>query len=182
MKNRITNILFISLILFACDTENKNNKERHEAGFANSVYYFTSNFDSTNCKVYSACDCCSENVVFLNESEFVTISYCQGNEGYFKGKYVILDSTLQLNFNSSYVLNEYNWEYELDTTGTVKNQYTIKKMKSNERPKRLNIFYCKKQVCLKGSVEGEGYFGVLDTLQVIDIVARMKKDGIWQNL
>lgn len=156
--------------------------ERGKINLANSVYYFTSNFDSTNCKVYSACDCCSENVVFLNERKFITISYCQGNEGYYKGKYVILDSTLQLNYESSYVLNEYNWDYELDTTGTVKNQYNIKKLKCNEHPKRLDIFYCKENVCLKGGLEDQEFYGVIDTLQVEDLIDRMKKDGIWQNL
>lgn len=182
MNNHVPIILITSLILFSCKTENKKNMERGEIDFANTVYYFTSNFDSTNCKVFSACDCCSENIVFLNESEFITISYCLGNEGYFKGNYVILDSTLQLNFNKFYVLNEYNWEYELDTTGTIKNQYNIKKLKCDERPKRLDIFFCKKEVCLKGRHENQEYYGVIDTLQVEDIIGRMKKGGIWQNL
>ena len=156
--------------------------EREDIDFANSVYYFTSDFDSTNCKVYSACDCCSENVLFLNEHEFITISYCQGNESYFKGKYVILDNTLQLNYDSSYVLNEYNWDHEFDTTRTIKNEFNIKKLKCKERPKRLDIFYCREKVCLQGGLDHQEFYGVIDTLQVEDFVTKMKKEGIWQNL
>ena len=186
MKNKLPNWLFLTLLVIvisAClGVKEEDTLHIKMHNFTNTVYFFTTNFDSTNCAVYSACDCCSDHLVFLDSNEFILINYCLSDQEYFPGKYVVLDGTMQLNFDSTYVSKEYNWDYELDTTGTVKNEYYIKKLTHKPQPARFDIFYCKDRPCFKVESTDEEYFGVLDTLQVQEMIAGMKKDNIWQKL
>ena len=180
MKKHLGIVIIVSLLLGSC--ANETNSENSALNLANTVYYFTLNFDSTNCTVYSACDCCSDHLVFLNEKEFVFINYCLADKVYYKGKYVILDSTLQLNFNSTHVSQNYNSESELDATSTMENEYTITKTMWDPQPRNIAIFHCKDKTCLNASSESVTSYGVRDTLRVNQMIDRMKKDGVWGEL
>jgi len=176
MKKNIQRILIVSLLLYSCKSEHSSEKDT--ISFVNTVYYFTLNFDSTDCTVHSACDCCSDHLVFLNDKEFVFINYCLADKTYFKGKYKILDSTLQLNFNSTHVSQNYNSE----ATSTIENEYTITKTTWDPQPRNIAIFHCKDKTCLNASSESVTSYGVRDSLQVNQMIDRMKKDGIWEKL
>lgn len=146
------------------------------------VYLFSIEFDTTNCKVIGGCDCCASHVVFLDDKEFVTVTYCTGDERYTKGSYTINDTSLVLSYGNQCVLNEYNWEKEIDTTGTIKNEYNVKVEKRKPLSVIIDQFYCKNELCFKVGDEQEMNYGVQDTISASVFVEQMKQDGIWDKL
>lgn len=167
----------------SCTNQNSTALEVDEAtSIKGDVYFYTLKFDSTNCSVYSACDCCSSRMLFLPNYEFIAINYCTGDESYHKGKYALTEDSLFLDYYPQYVLNEYNWEIEFDTTGAVTNEYNIKIEEGKGNSISLNSFYCSDNLCFSIIDENGSYYGVKDTIPAAQLIQNMKTDGIWDKL
>lgn len=64
-----------------------------------TVYLMGRKTDNSLCQPDTSCECCLERLIFVNDSEFVSIGYCQKNESYVRGKYRYFGSRIILNFN-----------------------------------------------------------------------------------
>lgn len=90
------------------------------------------------CLPDSSCECCLERLIFVNDSEFVSIAYCQKNESYVRGRYHYLGSRIVLNFGG--------FRKEKLHLGTVENKNRESEVKSERQVEtnhwELNYFEC----------------------------------------
>lgn len=187
----LRNITLLTLLvgLFACNTKTNNNKAEDSStstttikSLSGQVYFFAPELDTTTCEATGACDCCSSNILFLDNTNFITICYCEADEQIFRGTYQIDKDKVLLQYDTLEVDKEYNWEMETDTTGTVKTEYFIKIQKTEANKTILTTLTCKGQVCFKTG-DKEISFGSLDKKTSIDEhIQRLKDQGIWDKL
>lgn len=184
------NITFFALTvgLFSCNSTTDNqtttteNKTNTLTSLAGQVYFYAPELDTTTCKATGACDCCSGNILFLTDSIFLGIDICEANTNYSKGHYHFDNDFLVLTTDSLQVDEEYNWEKETDTTGTVTQEYFIKQSKTPTFTQKLSRFDCKNNI---GFIMGdkEKYFVTPDNdAKITNIIGQLKKDSIWDKL
>ena len=185
------NIILLTLLigLFACNTKTNSNRTEDNSALtttirslAGQVYFFAPELDSASCEAIDACDCCASNVLFLDDTNFVTISYCESDEQIFRGTYKIDNYEVYLQYDSIEVDKEYNWEIQTDTTGTVKTEYFIKRQKIEANKITLTASSCKEQFFFKTG-DKEISYGSLDKKVNLDkLIQRLKDQGTWDRL
>lgn len=190
--NRLkTNFLFffLPIALFSCHDRTNDESSQTTTGtepsklnVAGQVYFYAPEFDKNACQAFGECDCCSGNILFLDESHFLAIDVCESDNSYYKGKYKIADSNVLLSYDGLMVEKNYNWEKETDTTGTVTKEYFIKTSKTNPRKLALTRIECEKNICFKMD-DTPTLFVTPDKKQKIaDLIRQIKEDGIWEKL
>lgn len=100
-------LLLFTVFLNACRNSATTNSKKDSAGIdrgrhllTGKLYFFAPEFDSTHLMATGSCDCCSANVVFLDDSVFLSIDYCEDGCSYVKGKYQVDDQGLAMNYDS----------------------------------------------------------------------------------
>ncbi|MDI9858065.1 hypothetical protein [Flectobacillus roseus] len=185
LRNLLLSIFFIGLI--ACNTKTSNLKTEVKKvtlikNLAGKVYFFAPDLDTTTCEAFGACDCCTSNILFLNNKDFVTISYCVTDQQIAKGTYHIDNDKVYLQYDSLKVDIEYNMETETDTTGKVEPEYFIRTQKREANKVVLTALTCKGQVNFKAG-DKEISYGSLDKKTPIeDHIQQLKSLGIWYKL
>lgn len=155
------------------------NKQANRQSLAGKIFLFAPELDSKTCTVTGACDCCSSNILFLSDSSFLMIDYCEANYSYSKGIYYMDNSSLRLRLDKLSVNKDYNWEKETDTTGSVTAEYFYKV----ENLKPTSIIY-QRQDC-NGSIifKNKSEFGAIDKERTFNFELKAIKDeGIWTKI
>lgn len=75
-----------------------------------------------SCTFYFECDCCSGDLIFNGDSTFYYKDYCVADIAVTKGKYLIADNILSLEYSGRYVSRIYNWDYDTDSSSA---EYSI---------------------------------------------------------
>lgn len=182
MKGLNTFFLILLIGLFGCSHSDATTKANHDHALSGTVYLCSIEFDSTNCSVSGPCDCCAAHLIFLDNQEFISVSYCTGDESYNKGAYTLNDSSLILSYGDQCVRNEYNWDKELDTTGSITNDYNTKIQSRKPLSIHADLFFCEDELCLKFGEEFVTRFGAKDTLSVSTFIHQLKEKDIWNLL
>ena len=107
------------------DKDSSKNDQIKET-LVGKIYFFAPELDSTNYTATGACDCCSSNVLFLTDSSFVMIDYCEADSSFYKGQYRLDKNKLELNFDLLAINKNYNWAKETDTTGKLESAYSYR--------------------------------------------------------
>jgi len=156
------------------DSLARNNNQ----SLAGQLYLFAPEYDSTNFVATGACDCCSANTVFLDDSIFLYISYCDDGCSYVRGIYHVRDSTLSMNFDSLIV--EKSYPYQVDDSG----KYVSTDVKfSTMMNKSASLNY--KKLDYKGRIvfRGENEYGAIDTGGTVgEMMKSIRFEGIWDRL
>ncbi len=93
---RIALFAIFCILLSACSNTKDNRKAKvlfKQLSLTNKVLSYGPMFDSISFKVDGGCDCCYSDYLFLNDSLFLGIDYCIGNNGYYLGHYKRLPKT-----------------------------------------------------------------------------------------
>ena len=142
-----------------------------------SVYLFGPKMDSLNCKLSDdSCTCCRERLVFTNDSEFVSISYCEENESFCKGKYMFYGPQLILNFSNKRI----DYILQKDHLYKSADKRTISERTTQMAPWILVNYNCPVKNGLKN--ETESLFGFADTVSTEFIINEMKSTGVFEKL
>jgi len=189
MVIKVAMFAFVFITFFSCNTREKKvnlvinpKKEVVINNLAGKVYFFAPKLDTLQCKSYGECDCCASTILFLDNTNFLTIYHCESDEEIVKGTYQIKSDKVYLEYDTLKVVKEYNWEKEADTTGTVKEEYFIKTLNSESSKSILKYLMCKEQVCLQTEDE-EKLYGTLNTETTLQEELQKLKDlGIWDKL
>jgi hypothetical protein len=143
----------------------------------NSVFLFGPKFDSLNCKLFDdSCTCCRERLVFTNDSEFISISYCEKNESFCKGKYIFYGPQVILNFGNKRI----DYILQKDHLYKAADKFTIAERNNQIAPWILVNFNCSDKIGLKN--ETESLFGFADTVSTDFMLTQMKNKGILDKL
>ena len=146
-------------------------------------YFFAPQFDAEKCEGIAECDCCSWNVLFINDKNFITICPCESDESVFTGTYKILKDKVILDYDLREVDRNYNWEAETDTTGTVKPEYDIVVTSRQATTEVLNAKYCGGKLYFTTSVGNEVSYGVTDNRYSLQQhIQILREEGIWNKL
>ncbi len=187
-KNAKYNIvLILTLGLFSCKS-NTADKTLMTAGdsltkinLAGQLYVTAPDFDTVLCRATGECDCCSGNVLFLNDSEFVAVNYCVGNDTYYKGTYRQKNNTVLLLCNSLRVDKATNWAAETDTINKNLPAFIVKTREDNAVTLKWTKFSCKEKVCFKTDIK-EIPYSAPNTELKNDFINELKQDSIWTKL
>jgi hypothetical protein len=183
-----TSCLLASLLL-SCNNEDKraelSYKPEAPIQVANKlsghVYCFAPTIDSTKCTVIPECDCCSDDFLFLNEKDFIRISYCMAEQTVIKGIYAFEKNNLILKYDSLVYYTENDQSNEIRTIGKGKKEYLIKKEIGKPSIDTLTQFSCKEKVVYKNPKEET--FGTISEKDSIQIyIDELKKVGFWNKL
>jgi hypothetical protein len=168
---------------------NNNKYEDAKTGskvFSDKVYFLGPELDSSKCQIEAACDCCSDDLVFLDDSLFLVASYCESNTSYSKGKYTIKRNTLVLKYDSIQVSEDYNdYNLKIDTLkGGIKNDtavYTITKGRASVVEVAISVF--KSRTVLKVGDKKTGIFYAMESDKSLQgFVKTLKEEKIWEKL
>ena len=152
------------------------------ASLVGQVYFYAPELDIALCQANGACDCCSGQILFLNDSDFVLIDYCESDADYNKGTYGFVGNNLVLTTDSICVRRRYNWGKETDTTGEVLADYFI--TDTLVRQTKLFIKRIAHQACVCFlMVDSEEYYVTPNkTAKLPEIVAKLKNQGVLERL
>jgi hypothetical protein len=92
--------------------------------FTNTVFRYASETNLEGCEFRLECDCCSSELVFLDDSVFYLVDYCVEDASVTKGTYFITDGYLIMKSGNISVHNLYNRKGE-DTDNNPANDYTV---------------------------------------------------------
>lgn len=178
---RTYHVFLLSLgFIVACETSQVPVKQETSNELNGKVYLFGVQFNEDACQALVPCDCCAAHLSFLNNTEFISTSYCMGSESFRKGTYTLAGDNLFLRYQRGCVVKEYNWESEVDST--LSEKYFIKKEDLKALTKKLSGFRCGGTLCFKDSSSHQDYFGSLDELTLASMIISMKESEIWEKL
>ena len=191
MERYLLSIFFL-FGLFSCnktESSQANNKSLLDStninrmtSLSGQVYFYAPEIDSLTCEAIGACDCCSGNLIFLNDSDFISMDYCESSTSYTRGTYHFLNNNLLTITDSISVVSEYNPAKEADITGKILPDYIVTDTTLTPYKQILKRISCKKNNCfLMG--DKETYYVTLDKKKSLgDYVKRLKDEGIWNRL
>lgn len=86
-----------------------------EKGLEHKIFFFAPKLDRYTCEVYGDCECCWDNIVFIDELRFVRIYYCDADRRFRKGTYTERNDSIFLVYNSTQINKELNWDWMADS-------------------------------------------------------------------
>lgn len=184
-------LLLLFLMLYSCKQDNgkiiipsmkKEDPKPVIGSLSGKAYFFGPNFDKKNCTIIAECDCCSSNILFLNERDFIAICYCESEQEFLKGRYQVIGENVVLNYNSLSIDKEYNYEKEVDSTGADIPDYFITTKKSPARKEILKGFSCKGQLYFQTGDTAIDYGAIEKEKTIQDYITLLKEEGIWEML
>jgi len=152
---------------------------RNNHSLAGKLYFFAPEFDSTNLVATGACDCCSANAVFLDDTCFVYVGYCDDGSTYSKGKYQLSEEGLVLNFDNITVEKSYPETDEMDSTGQLSTEFTYNTIIDSPS----TLVFRKKDFRGRIFFRSDYAFGAVDTGgTAIEMMKSIRGQGIWDRL
>lgn len=148
---------------------------------ANKLYLLGPEFNSKDCEAFGECDCCSSNYLFLDNESFVCVDYCLEGDTFLSGKYVINGDNVELQYNSTIVHKEYNWEKETDTLSTLP-EFFFKTEEDKSFQRVWTKFNCSESFNFK-TINAVVEYASMDKTQTAEnFLATIKKEGILEKL
>jgi len=145
---------------------------------AGQLYFFAPEYDSTNYVATGACDCCSANTLFVDDSVFLYIDYCDEGCSYLKGIYRVQNNELSLNFDKVTVEKSYAGSDVKDSAGNLPPDIYSTVYTAHDKQVYKKLDY-------KGRVvfTGSHVFGAIDTGgTAASFMKSVKTEGIWDRL
>ena len=145
---------------------------------AGQLYFFAPEYDSVNFVATGECDCCSANTLFVDDSVFLYVDYCDEGCTYLKGNYHVQNNELSLNFDSLTVEKSYAGSDVKDSAGNLpQDTYNAE---FNNYKKQV---YKKQDYKGRTVFTGPHKFGAIDTGESATVMMnRVKAEGIWDRL
>jgi hypothetical protein len=184
--------IFILFGLFSCDRTESTQADSKSfsdstgisimTSLSGQVYLYAPEIDSLTCEATGACDCCSGNLIFLNDSAFISMDYCESSTSYSKGTYQFLNGNLVITTDSISISKEYNPAKEADTTGKVWPDYIVTDTTLAPYKQTLKRISCKKNICFLMSDEETYYVTPDRKSSLTDLIKNLQDDNIWEKL
>lgn len=154
----------------------KSDSAQSPVSMAGKLYFFAPEFDSTKLEAMGDCDCCAANTLFLNDSSFLEIEYCDEGSTYVMGKYQMDDHSLNLMYDSVIVSGHFPGGEISENAKSVRDVYHVSIEKSETRTyqkqqyKGVNLFLDK----VIGAPDKAGKFS--------DLLKAIHDEGVWEKL
>ena len=179
-------ILMISLLFFSSCTSHDATLSKQDSlakppdqSLAGKLYFFAPEYDSTLFVTTGACDCCSANTIFLDDSNFLYIDYCDEGDSYSKGTYHLRNNELEMNFDSLSVEKLYPGDQGKNSMADLSPKFTYHATINKLDKRNYKKQDYKGHVVLKGMHE----FGAVDIHGTADSTMKeAQAEGIWDRL
>lgn len=153
--------------------------DQNRNSLAGKLYLFGPELDSINVQAMGNCDCCTADVLFLIDSSFLMIGYCESNSSFQKGKYRLDDKTLELSFDAKRVDKNFDYEKSGDSAKGSPDSYSY----LTEPTLPITQSYDRRQYKEVTLFKGENEFGVVDKEGNFDELMKTNQaEGIWDKL
>lgn len=187
---KIVYILFVTLIFLACESKMNNPNSESESkrkaltvqDISGKVFEFGPDLDPKSCEVVAECDCCSDDVVFVNDTDCYMTVYCLEENTFHKGTYTVSNDKIEMTFSGKMVS-----QIDLIDTisDTIKNAatpgFTLKTETIGSEKITIDRLECAGKELFSYGTDQKQY-GTLSKTPVNEYVATLKKEGIWQLL
>ena len=146
---------------------------------AGQIFLFAPELDSINVKATGACDCCSSSVLFISDTTFVDLGYCESSTVYSKGSYSLDNEKLVLTYKDLVVNKDYNWKKETDTLNKNLVDYFYKTENITNQTKTYTRQNVVNKMVFKDTIE----YGTIDNERSLnEEIRKMKTENIWSML
>ncbi|MFY8021939.1 MAG: hypothetical protein ACOVP1_12105 [Bacteroidia bacterium] len=140
------------------------------------VFLLGPQVNSANCNLAEdACSCCRERIVFINDSNFISISYCEDNQSYCKGNYRFYGPQVILNFSGKRI----DHILQKDLIYKSADKKTLSQRQNQTQQWILVPFNCGSHQGLKN--ESESLFGFEDSLSCLAIENDIREKRIFDS-
>lgn len=149
--------------------------------YAGSVFFFAPKLDKSTCEVYGDCECCWDNILFIDDYRFIRIYYCEADRNYRRGTYSIKNDSIFLIYSSIELEQEVNWDFDDETLWdtAVPAGVTFRTEPLEELMDTLAPVMCKENRRLKTGTEGDYYYGQPDIIKPLkQYLKEIKDDSI----
>jgi hypothetical protein len=175
--------------LVSCNTstDKKKNLNPEDSIIASvlkgQVYTYAPELDTTTYQAVGYCDCCSGNHLFIDDSIFVTIDLCEASASYSKGKYIVENGRVTLQYDTLLIERTYTYGNEADTTGTLEGIYSTNVI-SNKNPATivLNRLNHHQNVCFDTGVKELGFVTLDKKALILGYIDQLKADSVFDKL
>ncbi len=147
------------------------------------LYFFAPLLDTTRCLVTGECDCCTDNLYFVNDHEFVRDLYCMEKDQIHQGKYRIENGKLILDYAANTVNAEYNWAKDEDTTKRKAKEHLISRFDGPTFTDTIEAQNCHGEFILFDKGKRGFFYGQIDKQQKPEAFElQLKNSRIWGEL
>lgn len=146
---------------------------------AGKILIYGPDVDATTCEVFGQCDCCAGHYVFINESEFVAIDYCEADQTYRKGTYKTNNNIVNLHVEDLVVDRTANWPAAGDEAGMEEMSYTLTKREVDHGTITLRLQQCEKNILFEVDSQETPFAAMDKNTPFADVIGRMKQHGVW---
>jgi hypothetical protein len=151
------------------------------ADFSNRLYFLAPEIDSLKCEVFAECDCCSDEICFLNNTQFIRLFYCLHNNSATSGTYKVLGNKLLLVYKGKVVTKIFDEDYYNKNNGT-KGKYSWETASIGAYTDTISISFCNNSLKLTEKGEEILYGEISRHNSYKEALAELKKEGFWKRL
>jgi hypothetical protein len=127
--NPFTIVVIMGAIVVSCNDATKKPAAENKIQTINTLtghaYFFAPSLDSSNCKIIAECDCCADDFLFINDTQFVRIAYCMTAKTVTTGTYSFNGENVILVYDTLALNTEADDNNELKTTAVNSKEYLI---------------------------------------------------------
>ncbi|MBX2907426.1 MAG: hypothetical protein KF744_15385 [Taibaiella sp.] len=162
----------------ACSSGSRTGKtDARSMDVGGKVYIWAPEIDTANKSVTGACDCCSGEILFLNQTDCIWLDICEGTTSVAKGKYRQSVDAIELEFGKTIASRYFNPEREVDTNAQP--EYLLEKQTIKARKIMLEPVVVDNTVYLR-ILNGELYYAVPTNETLETRIDNLKSDGLFQ--
>lgn len=184
MKNLVC---FLALLIIGC-TSAPNNKELPKAPYVllkpkdikGQLFLFGPELDTANCRADGGCDCCMDNLYFIDETHFIRRLYCVEGDDVVSGVYKITGNKVVLTYDKTAVSTEYNWKQDIeDTTANLINtkEFVVKPYEQQSYTDTLKASLCRTSLLFIAPGDDREFYGLIDKTTKPYIFMQQLKDS-----
>lgn len=152
--------------------------------YVGKVFFFAPKLDKTTCEVYGDCECCWDNLLFIDDVRFIRIYYCDADQDYRSGTYSVRNDSIFLIYNSTELEHEQNWNYDDEDLedSLMPGGFTFTTESLDQLLDTIATIDCNGEKRLKTGYD-EVFFGQPDIIKPLkDYLKELKTDSIFQRL
>ncbi|MES2628946.1 MAG: hypothetical protein V4616_08255 [Bacteroidota bacterium] len=176
-------LFFITLVLLtSCSTNTPETTPITPSDLTGKLFLFAPELDTASCKVYGKCDCCMDDLFFVDDTHFVRDLYCVEADDIRQGTYRLENNTVILNYDAEFVKAEYNWERDRDNTKNAP-EHLVSLRRGDRFSDTLFTSECKGSLVLMDRGSESMFYGQIDPQQKPETFKLQLQDAkIWEKL
>lgn len=150
-----------------------------EGTLTGTVFRFAPDLDTSVCQSYGECDCCTEEILFIDNNRFISIAHCIADQTIQYGSYELVDSSLMIYYGPNRISKIYDEQMDEAGLGNKESRY-IKEVEIGQKHQtELRAWSCGSSFFLAEKTGTDAYGTLAEDKTADKEVEFLKIDGTW---